>query len=92
MTTPEGRSKEACPVCGAHELAVIGFPDIAASPYLPATDIFSGRVGGPAANDAPAIGCLACGAQWADLETFRAGAQAPGEVTGGAAGGAHGGG
>jgi hypothetical protein len=71
------RSEQACPACGAHQLAVLSFPSL---PGSNPTDI-EVPLGGRAADpSAPAIGCLACGAEWRDLETFsRARAGGPGE-------------
>ena len=71
MATPDVRSKEACPECSAYELAIIDFPDIAATPYLPATEVLAGRMGKATGAGEPAIGCLACGAQWTNLAAFR---------------------
>ena len=61
------RSDQACPACGAHRLAVLSFPHL---PGGSPTDLeipLGGRAADPAA---PAIGCLACGAEWRDLDAF----------------------
>jgi hypothetical protein len=62
------RSAEACPACGAHRLAVLSFPDVSGGRPAEAEVVLAGRSADPAA---PAIGCLACGTEWADLEAFR---------------------
>jgi hypothetical protein len=71
------RSRDACPACGEHELAVIDFPDQHSTGYLPANEILG--MGEPVAMTPPAIGCLACGAEWPDLDAFR-GAAAAGQL------------
>ncbi len=63
------RSKEACPVCGAHELELLTFPSLDVSGPRPYDDIVG--MGDVRANDPPGIGCRACGASWATLEEFR---------------------
>jgi hypothetical protein len=63
------RSEEACPVCGEHRLALVRFPG-----ETPPDDEAPGAIlGATLARDdeAPAIGCLACGAEWPDLGSFR---------------------
>jgi hypothetical protein len=71
MSAETERSHDACPRCGEHRLAVLDVPDVELTGYQPAnasmgiaTDV---RLEGP-----PGIGCLACGAQWQDLDAFRA--------------------
>jgi hypothetical protein len=64
------RSREACPRCGAHRLALLAFPAIHALPYQPYAEII-GLVE-PRDRGVPGIGCLACGAEWASVEIFRA--------------------
>jgi len=71
VPSPRPESKEACPRCGQHQLAVIELPDLANPlPYEPANELFGMgtdlHVGG-----SPSIGCLHCGAEWPDLEAFR---------------------
>ncbi len=69
----DARSEEACPACGAHRLALLHFPAGA-----PTDEQASAAVIGSwqaADSEAPAIGCLECGAQWPDLASFRAAAE-----------------
>ncbi|HEY7736908.1 MAG TPA: hypothetical protein VH813_08960 [Candidatus Limnocylindrales bacterium] len=61
------RSERACPACGAHRLAVLSFPDLPGSRPTDLEIPLGGRAADPAA---PAIGCLACGAEWRDLDAF----------------------
>lgn len=68
------RSRQACPACGEHALAVIDFPEQHATGYLAANEIMG--MGEPTALTPPAIGCLACGAEWRDIDAFRAAASA----------------
>jgi hypothetical protein len=64
------RSDAPCPSCGAHRLAVIEFPELTGSqPSATGETPIGGR--GPDLSP-PAIGCLACGAEWPDLDSFRA--------------------
>jgi hypothetical protein len=72
--TDEARSAEACPECGAHRLAVLSFPEETSADDTAPQAVLGGSLA--TVDEAPAIGCLACGAQWPDLEAFRA-AQAP---------------
>ena len=71
MTDGTGRSAEACPVCGAHELALLGFPDVPTLGYQVNSEIVG--MGELRETTEPSIGCLACGAEWRDLAAFRAG-------------------
>ena len=64
------RSRDACPVCGEHRLALVEFPEATATGYLVANEIVG--MGEEQASTPPAIGCLACGAEWPDLAAFRA--------------------
>jgi hypothetical protein len=64
------RSAAACPHCGAHRLALLRLPRIDPTGYRPLDEIY-GMTGGPSLEE-PAIGCLACGAEWPDLATFSA--------------------
>jgi hypothetical protein len=66
--TEEDRSADACPVCGEHRLAIIDFPELPGGVASPAAELVGGRGSDPLA---PSIGCLACGAEWADVEAFR---------------------
>ncbi|HSH21502.1 MAG TPA: hypothetical protein VK992_02640 [Candidatus Caenarcaniphilales bacterium] len=67
--TPPARSAEACPVCGAHQLTLLRFPRVDVRGVRPYDEIIG--MGDPTADDPPGIGCLACGSEWTDLETFR---------------------
>ncbi len=64
------RSDDACPRCGAHRLALLSLPQIDTTGYRPLDEAY-GMTGGPRL-EAPAIGCLACGADWPNLAAFRA--------------------
>jgi hypothetical protein len=63
------RSEEACPACGEHSLSLIGFPYVSTMGVQPYTDILG--MGEPQADQPPGIGCLACGVEWPDLDSFR---------------------
>jgi hypothetical protein len=72
MVEPERdhvQSAEACPACGAFTLALIDFPEVHSTGYLPANEIMG--MGERTENTPPAIGCLTCGTEWRDLATFR---------------------
>jgi hypothetical protein len=72
MTDEEdARSREACPRCAAHRLAVIDVPDVSYQPYDPANAIQGIRTDFRL-EGTPGIGCLGCGAEWEDLATLRA--------------------
>ncbi|MGH2465398.1 MAG: hypothetical protein ACRDGI_08055 [Candidatus Limnocylindrales bacterium] len=62
------RSTAACPRCGAHRLATLDLPTIDTTGYRPLDEIY-GMTGGPSLQE-PAIGCLACGAEWPGLIAF----------------------
>jgi hypothetical protein len=64
----ETRSEAACPRCGAHRLALLNLPTIDTTGYRPLDELY-GMTGGPNLRE-PAIGCLACGAEWPDLAEF----------------------
>jgi hypothetical protein len=64
----ERRSTESCPVCGAFRLAVLDFPELSGSQWITQEPAIIGRGTDPVV---PAIGCLACGAEWRDLDAFR---------------------
>jgi hypothetical protein len=71
MTVEENaRSREACPRCGAHRLAVIDVPDVSYQPYDPVNALQGIRTDFRL-EGTPGIGCLACGAEWADLPSLR---------------------
>jgi hypothetical protein len=72
MTQPAERSAKACPVCGAHQLSLLEFPSLSTVGYQPYNEIVG--MGEPGESSLPAIGCLACGAEWPDLAAFRQGA------------------
>jgi hypothetical protein len=74
--TLEGeRSVEPCPVCGAHRLTLLEFPEIAVAGFQPYNELY--MMGDRQADTLPAIGCLNCGAEWVSLEEFRAARDAP---------------
>ena len=68
--TQDNRSAEACPVCGAHRLAVLDFPYVPTTGYQPFAELVG--IGEARPRSRPGIGCLACGSEWADLDAFRA--------------------
>lgn len=61
-------SRWACPVCGAHRLAMDELPRVGAMGAQPYTDILG--MGDPGDRMMPAILCLACGARWPDADAF----------------------
>jgi hypothetical protein len=63
-------SAEQCPACGAHRVAMVPLPDIDVMGVQPYTDLL--MMGDRPAPLRPAIACLDCGAEWPDLEAFRA--------------------
>lgn len=63
------RSAEACPACGQHTVSLLGFPYVATMGAQPTADILG--MGELSADQPPAIACLSCGVQWADVATFR---------------------
>lgn len=67
--SPE-RSTEACPVCGAHRLTLLHFPQVDPTGVRPYDELLG--MGDVRPNDPPGIGCLNCGAEWRDLDSFRA--------------------
>jgi hypothetical protein len=66
---PPDRSAEACPVCGAHRLTLLHFPEVGVLGVRPYDDLLG--MGDVNADSPPGIGCLECGAEWPDLEAFR---------------------
>jgi hypothetical protein len=70
MTDDTARSEEACPACGAHRLALLDFPDTPTIGYQAYSEIIG--MGEAHELTPPGIACLACGAEWRDLATFRA--------------------
>ncbi|OGN85132.1 MAG: hypothetical protein A2X23_02205 [Chloroflexi bacterium GWC2_73_18] len=70
MTDPIEHSAEARPVCGEQRQAVTGFPSIHTTGPQPFGELFG--VVEPHDESARRIACLACGAEWRDLEAFRA--------------------
>ena len=74
MPASSERSVQACPVCGAHQLALIDFPEISTVGYQPYSEIIG--MGEAQERNEPGIGCLACGAGWSSLQAFRHGAAA----------------
>jgi hypothetical protein len=69
----ESRSREACPACGAHEVALVEFPDIPVVGAQPFNEVIG--MGDPSAP-MPGLECHACGAEWPSLDAFRAAADA----------------
>jgi hypothetical protein len=69
MTDESARSAEACPECGAHRLALLDLPLTPAAGYQVYAEIVG--VADLQPESRPSIGCLACGAEWPDLEAFR---------------------
>ena len=69
MTDETSRSAEACPLCRAHRLAVLDLPTTSAIGYRAYDELIGLRSLGT--EPQPAIGCLACGAEWPDLQAFR---------------------
>ncbi len=63
------RSADACPVCGEHRLALLDFPDAHTVGYQPHSELIG--MGEARAQTEPAIGCLACGAEWPGIDAFR---------------------
>jgi hypothetical protein len=71
MTEPSDaeRSAEACPVCGAHRLTLLYFPDASVQSVRPLDELYG--MGDKPADTLPGIGCLNCGSEWPSLEAFR---------------------
>ena len=69
MTNETQRSKEACPVCGAHELELLNFPSIDVTGARPYDELLG--MGDVRREEPPGIGCRACGESWPTLEEFR---------------------
>ena len=70
MTGAGERSAYPCPRCGASRLAMITFPEQRTMGFAPAFEIIG--MGEPVVMTPPAIGCLACGAEWPSVEAVRA--------------------
>jgi hypothetical protein len=70
MSTDE-RSKEACPRCGQHRLALVEPPDVELTNIQVANETLGIPTDVRLQGD-PAIECLDCGAEWPDLATLRA--------------------
>jgi hypothetical protein len=62
-------SREACPVCGEHQLQLLYFPNVDISGVRGADDILG--FGDIKPDQEPGIGCAACGSEWDDLASFR---------------------
>ncbi len=62
-------SVEACPVCGAHRLALLEFPHVSGAVHLIDSEMFAVRM--MPDQTPPGIGCLACGSEWEDVTSFR---------------------
>jgi hypothetical protein len=65
------RSERACPVCGAHQLALDVPPRIDVMGVQPYSDLIG--MGDRSAAEPPAIVCRSCGTVWRDLEAFERG-------------------
>jgi len=78
MSSTSERSRFACPRCGEHRLAIIEFPRQHSVGFVPANEIIG--MGEPTVLTPPAIGCLACGAEWPTPEAFRGESGESGEV------------
>ncbi|MEX2548491.1 MAG: hypothetical protein WD830_12010 [Chloroflexota bacterium] len=63
------RSKEACPVCGERQLTLLRFPTVDVLGVQPYAELIG--MGDPSPDTPPGIGCLACGSEWPDLNSFR---------------------
>ncbi len=63
------RSNEACPVCGEHRLTLLRFPTTDVLGVQPYSELIG--VGDLSPDTPPGIGCLACGSEWPDLDSFR---------------------
>jgi len=70
----ESESQWACPVCGAHRLALEELPRVGAMGAQPYADILG--MGDPADRSMPAIVCLQCGTRWPNADAFWAAANA----------------
>lgn len=74
MTSPTDesarQSKEACPRCGAHRLAVLEVPDVRYATFDPANSLQGIRTDFRL-EGTPGIVCLECEAEWLDLPAFR---------------------
>jgi hypothetical protein len=62
-------SQEACPVCGAHALHLLYFPNVDITGIRQYDDMFG--FGDVKPDQQPGIGCTACGNEWDDLAAFR---------------------
>ena len=76
----ESESQWACPVCGAHRLAMEELPRVGAMGAQPYTDILG--MGDPADRSMPAIVCLQCATRWPNADAFWAAANAADESDG----------
>jgi hypothetical protein len=65
------RSDRACPVCGAHELALDVPPRIDVMGVQPYLDLIG--MGDRPTTEPPGIVCRSCGTRWPDLEAFERG-------------------
>ncbi len=64
----KSESRWACPVCGAHRLAMEELPRVGAMGAQPYTDILG--MGDPADRTMPAIVCLQCATRWPNADAF----------------------
>jgi hypothetical protein len=65
------QSTDACPRCGEHRLALVDAPEVELTSYQVANATL-GIQTDVRTESLPGIECLACGAAWPDLATFRA--------------------
>jgi hypothetical protein len=63
-----GGSREACPVCGAHQLHLLYFPSVDLTGARPLDDTLG--MGDVRPDQPPGIGCTACGSEWESLDLF----------------------
>jgi hypothetical protein len=68
----EEHSRQPCPVCGAHRLAVEQLPHIDVMGVQPYSDLIA--MGDLHPQEPPAILCLECGSRWNSLEALATGA------------------
>lgn len=81
LATSKGRSQDACPICGAHQLALDEPPRFEAVYPMPyhLSWALPPDTGDGLMRPLPAIVCGACGTRWRDLDAFHAGEPDAGE-------------
>lgn len=65
----DARSKDACPRCGQHRLALLSLPEVDPKGYRALDEVLG--MGEVPSLEEPGIGCLACGAEWPSLQAYR---------------------